>query len=237
MTRRDVIDVVASILGAALVSTALVLIWIARVSYVDIPGAGVYVSELGATGVPTARMFEVALLLIVAGGSLIAFAGKDIRARLRVLALWTPAVSIWISCGFFLVASQVTCRYLCPLPTLSPFDAQDFTHITCAVLAFLLACWAMLQCSFAEHHRVLRGFSLSMAIAVGVISGIGGILSLARLDTNIGANAELTATTLAIAWVVVYGIVIAAGRIRGQGRVAPSGDIKSSSRLASPTST
>jgi hypothetical protein len=237
MSRRSLLDVVASLVGSILVATALVLILVARASYSDPTGAGVYVSELGATGVPTARMFEVALLMIVAGGSLIAFAGKDIRSRLRVLALWTPAVSIWISCGFFLVASQVTCRYECPLPTLSPFDAQDFTHITCAVCAFLLACWAMLQCSFAEHHRILRRFSLTMAIAVGAISGLGGILSLARFDTTIGANAELTATTLAIAWVVVYGIVIAAGRIRGQRRDVDSGDIRSSSRLASPTST
>jgi heme A synthase len=237
MTRRDVVDVVASLLGAALVATALVLILIARVEY---GGTSVYVSELGATGVPTARMFEIALLLIVAGGSLVAFAGKDIRSRLRLLALWMPAVSIWISCGFFLVASQVTCRYECPLPTLSPFDAQDFTHISCAVLAFLFACWAMLQTSFAHDHKVLRRFSLAMAIAVGVISGVGGILSLAQFDTDIGANAELTATTLAIAWVVIYGIVIAAGRIRSQRRPGVpggSGDIKSSSRLASPTST
>ena len=194
-------------------------------------------SELGATGAPTARMFEVALLMIVAGGSLVAFAGKDIRSRVRILLLWTPAVSIWISCGFFLIASQVTCRYECPLPTLSPFDAQDFTHITCAVLAFLLACWAMLQTSFAHDHTVLRRFSLAMAIAVGVISGLGGILSLARFDTDIGANCELTATGLAIGWVVVYGIVIAAGRIRGQRRVDESADMRSSNRLASPTST
>lgn len=233
MSRKDVADVVTSLLGAALVSTALVLIIVARVDY---GGTSVYVSELGATGVPTARMFEVALLLIVAGGSGVAYAGRDIRSRLRFLAIWTPSVSIWISCGFFAVASQVTCRYECPLPTLSPFDTQDFTHISCAVLAFLAACWAMLQSSFAEHHRVLRRFSLTAAISVGVISGIGGILSLARFATDIGAYAELTATSIAIAWVVVYGIVIAAGRIRGQRR-DESGDIRSSSRLASPTST
>lgn len=233
MTRRDVVDVVASLLGAALVAAALVLIFVARADY---GGASVYVSELGATGAPTARMFEVALLLIVVGGSLVAFAGKDIRSRLRLLALWAPAVSIWIACGFFLVASQVTCRLGCPLPTLSPFDAQDFTHITCAVIAFLAACWAMLQSAFAHDHRVLSRFSLTMAIAVGVISGLGGILSLAQFDTEIGANAELTATTLAIGWVVAYGIVIAAGRIRTQRRAAV-GDIRSSSRLASPTST
>jgi heme A synthase len=233
MRRRDVADVVASLAGAALVSTALVLIVVARILY---GGTGVYVSELGATGAPTARIFEVALLLIVAGGASVAFAGRDIRSRLIVLALWAPSISIWISCGFFLVASQVTCKYQCPLPTLSPFDLQDFTHITCAVVAFLAACWAMLQCSFAEHHRVLRRFSLTMAIAVGVISGLGGILSLAQFDTDLGANAELTATALAIAWVVVYGIVIAAGRIRTYRR-GLSGDIASSSRLASPTST
>jgi hypothetical protein len=233
MTRRDWLDVAASLLGAALVAAALALILIARVRY---GGGSVYVSELGATGAPTARMFEVALLLIVAGGSLVAFAGKDIRSRLRTLALWTPAVSIWVASGFFLVASQVTCKLGCPLPTLSPFDAQDFTHITCAVIAFLAACWAMLQSAFAHDHKMLSRFSLAMAIAVGVISGLGGILSLAQFATNIGANAELTATILAVAWVIVYGIVIAAGRLRGQRR-GVSGDIRSSSRLASPTST
>lgn len=236
MRRRDVVDVALSILGTALVIAALVLIFVARAQYADPNGTGVYVSELGATGAPTAKLFELALLLLVSGGASVAFAGRDIRSRLRVLALWTPSVSLWISCAFFFVASQVTCKYQCPLPTMSPFDVQDFTHITCAVIAFLAAAYAMLQSSFAEHHRVLRRFSLAMAIAVGVISGLGGILSLAQFDTEIGANAELTATTLAISWVVVYGIVIAAGRIRSYRRTA-SGDIRSSSRLASPTST
>jgi hypothetical protein len=254
MRRREAIDVVAALLGSALVSVALVLILVARVQY---GGSAVYVSELGATGAPTARMFEVALLFVVAGGALVAFAGKDVRSRVRLLRAWTPAVSIWISCGFFLVASQVTCRYGCPLPTLSPFDSQDFTHISCAVLAFLAACWAMLQTSFAHDHRVLRRFSLGMAIAVGVISGLGGILSLAQFATDIGANAELTATALAVAWVVMFGIVTAAGRLRGQ-RADDRGDdeyaaepdaaepdgaepdgadgaIRSSNRLASPT--
>jgi heme A synthase len=242
MTRRDAIDVVSSLLGSILVAVALALIIVARVEY---GGSSVYVSELGATGVPTAKIFEAALLLIVAGGTSVAYAGRDIRSRLRLLAIWTPSISLWISCGFFLVASQVTCRYECPLPTLTPFDAQDFTHITCAVIAFAAACWGILQCSSARHHIVLRRFSLGIAIAVGMISGLGGILSLLQFDTQIGANAELTATVLAIAWVVVYGIVIAASRIRGQRPDLPDpeplaevdGDIRSSNRLASPTST
>ncbi|MEJ1229669.1 MAG: DUF998 domain-containing protein [Galbitalea sp.] len=240
MTRRDVVDVVASLAGACLVATALALILVARVEY---GGTSVYVSELGATGAPTARLFELALLLIVAGGSLIAFAGKDVRSRVRMLAAWTPAVSLWVACGFFLVASQVTCRLGCPLPTLSPFDWQDFTHIGCAVLAFAAACWGILQTSFAHDHRVLSRFSLIAGLAVAVISGIGGILSLAQFETTIGGDAEFTATSIAVAWVVVYGIVIAAGRFRAQ-RAPTEGDemvggedMSSSSRLASPTST
>jgi hypothetical protein len=129
-------------------------------------------------------------------------------------------------------------------------DWQDLTHITCAVLAFVAACLAMLQTAFAVDHRYLARFSLTIAIAVAVISGLGGILSLARLQTAVGGYSEFTATTLAIAWVIVYGLAIAIDRARGQsGRRAPeveagdvesgdveSVDINSSSRLASPTS-
>lgn len=234
MTRRARIDVAASLLGSVLIAVALALIWIGRFQY---GGTEVYVSELGASGASTAREFEIALLLVVAGGALVAFAGKDVRSRFRVLSFWAPAVSIWIACGFFLVASQVTCRYGCPLPTLSPFDSQDFTHIACAVLAFVAACVAMVQTAFAVGHRVLARFSLAIAIGVALISGLGGILSLARFDTELGGYAEFTATTLAIAWVIVYGVVIATGILRGQRVRGASGEIAASSRLASPTST
>jgi hypothetical protein len=228
MTRRALLDVAASITGSVLVTAALVIIWVARLS---IP-QDIYVSGLGATGMPTARAFEIALLLIVAGGSLIAFAGRDIRSRVRILAAWAPAVTLWIASGFFLVASQVTCTPGCPLPYGPTFDWQDVTHITCATLAFVAACWGMLQTSFAENHRVLARFSLTMAIAVGVVAGVGGLCSLAQVAVNIGSRCELLATTLAIAWVVVVGISIAARRVRAQ-RL----DMSSSSRLASPTST
>ena len=166
-----------------------------------------------------------------------AFAGKDVRSRIPILRPWTPSVSIWIACGFFLIASQVTCQAGCPLPTLSPLDLQDLTHITCAVLAFGAACLAMLQTAFAVDHRNLARFSLALAIAVAAISGLGGILSLAHFDTELGGYAEFTATTLAIAWVVVYGVAIAVDRARNQCERGDSADISSSSRLASPTST
>jgi hypothetical protein len=240
MTRRGALDVAASLTGSVLIASALVIIWVSRVQF---GGTDVYVSELGATGASTAHQFELALLLVVAGGALVAFAGKDVRSRVRLLAFWAPAVSIWIACGFFLAASQVTCRAGCPLPTLSPFDWQDLTHITCAVLAFVAACLAMLQTAFAVDHRHLARFSLTIAIAVAVISGLGGILSLAQFDTELGGYAEFTATTLAIAWVIVFGVAIAIDRVRdGQRQREPEfdgaevGDMSSSSRLASPTS-
>jgi hypothetical protein len=240
VTPRKLVDVVASLLGAALVAAALVIIWVARLS---VHTFNLYVSELGATGVPTAHEFQIALLLIVTGGTLIAFAGKDVRSRVRFLAVWTPAVSLWAASGFFLVASQVTCTVGCPLPWGGPvFDWQDFTHIVCAVLAFAAASWGILQTAFAHDHRGLARFSLVAAVAVAVISSVGGILSLLQFQTEIGASAELAATTIAIVWVVVYGAATAGARIRAQRPRAlavrvESGDINSSSRFASPTST
>ncbi|MCU1552123.1 MAG: hypothetical protein JWR36_2683 [Glaciihabitans sp.] len=227
MTRRAIVDVVTTLVGSGLVLSALVIIWIARLT---IP-RDIYVSELGATGMPTARTFEIALLLIVAGGSLIAFAGRNIRSRVRILAAWTPAVSLWIACGFFLVASQVTCTSGCPLPYGSTFDWQDLTHITCATFAFVAACWAMLQTALAENHRTLARFSLWTGVAVGVIAGVGGLCSLTNFQANFGSRLELVATTLAIAWVAVLGVSIAARRLR-----AHRPDIRASRRLASPTS-
>jgi hypothetical protein len=236
MTTRRAVEIALSLLGSMLVLAALTIIWIARISV----GRDVYVSELGGTGAPTAREFEVALLLIVAGGSLIAFTGRDVRSRIRFLAIWTPAVSLWISCGFFLVASQVTCTAGCPVPYGPSFDWQDLTHIVCATSAFIVACWAMLQTAFARGHRVLAGFSFAMGGAVGVIAAAGGILSLAQFQVGFGSRLELAATTLAIAWVAVYGIVIAARLIRGESAhlvLRDPADISSSTRLASPTST
>ena len=199
-------ELAASVAGCVLVVIALVIIWAARLS---IPRA-LYVSELGAEGMPTARWFQVALLLIVAGGSAIAWAGRRVRTTARVLRAWTPAVSLWIACGLFLFASQVTCTSGCPLPYGDTLTAQDFLHTLAAVLAFAAACWAMLQSSFAQNHRVLAIFSRTTGIAVAVIAGTGGLLSLFRYQVVFGSQLEFVATTLAIAWLVVFGAVLAA---------------------------
>lgn len=203
-------EIAAAIVGCVLVAAALAIIWAARLS---IPRE-LYVSELGAEGMPTAKWFEAALLLIVVGGSAIAWAGRRVRSRLRVLAAWTPAISLWIGCGFFLFASQVTCTSGCPLPYGDTFNLQDFLHTLAAVLAFAAACWAMLQSSFAKGHRVLAVFSGLTGILVAVIAGTGGMLSLLKFQQAFGSRLEFVATTLAIAWLIVFGVTIAARAIR-----------------------
>lgn len=196
-----------------LVSVALVLIWAARLSVHQ----ELYVSELGAPNMPTARPFELALILVGLGGSLVAWAGRAVRSRLRILAIWTPAVSLWIASGLFLFASQVTCTATCPPPYGDTFTWQDFLHTLAAVLAFAAACWAMLQSSFAQDHRVLRVFSATMGILVGAIAATGGIFSLLHFQVVLGSRLEFVATTLAIAWLVVFGVVLAARGARDLG--------------------
>jgi hypothetical protein len=251
--RRRWPDVAAAVGGCVLVALALAIIWIARVS---VPRE-LYVSELGAQGEPTAGWFQLALILIVIGGSAVAWAGRAVRSSVRILSAWTPAVSLWVGCALFLFASQVTCTAGCPLPYGDTFTWQDFSHTLAAVLAFAAACWAMLQTSFARE-RMLSWLSMSTAVLVAVIAGTGGLLSLFRFQAELGGRLEFVATTLAIAWLIVFGAVVAvralvldANPVSGLRRAAsadavsamgiePAPDYRAnidSNRLANPTST
>ncbi|MEO6943541.1 MAG: hypothetical protein ABI053_02400 [Lacisediminihabitans sp.] len=198
---RVATELAGTVLGCLLVSAALAIIWVARSTV----RRDLYVSELGAVGEPTANWFRTALLLIVVGGSLIALAARDIRSAAPILRLWTPSISLWIGCGFFLIASQVTCTAQCPLPVGASFTWQDLAHTIVAVLAFSAACWAMLQTSFLSGHRKLAVSSLACGSLVAVVAGTGGLLSLARFQAVFGSRLELLATTVAIGWLVFLG--------------------------------
>lgn len=200
----------AAIGGSVLVIAALGIIWGARLT---IPWE-LYVSELGAQGMPTAEWFRIALLLIVAGGSLVAWSGRRIRSSGPVLGAWTPAVSLWIGCSLFLFASQVTCTSGCPLPYGDSFTWQDFSHTLAAVLAFAAACWAMLQSAFAQGRRVLAILSATTGILVAVIAATGGLFSLFRFQEELGSRLEFIATTLAIAWLVMFGGTLVARTLK-----------------------
>lgn len=206
-------DAALAATGSLLVLAALALIWAARAT---IP-YNVYVSELGADDMPTRYVFMGALLCLVAGGALIAWAARHVHAGAPILALWTPSVSLWVACGLFLFASQVTCSPGCPVPVGDDFHWQDLLHIVAAVLAFALACWAMLQAAFARRRRTIAILSQTAAWSVAAIAGAGGLMSLLRFAVDLGSWLEFVATTIAIAWVVMLGATLAAGWSRSAG--------------------
>ena len=207
-----------AIAGCVLVTFALATIWAARAT---VP-RHLYVSELGAEGAPTEHWFMGALLAIVVGGALIAWAGRSVRAGVRWLAAWTPSVSLWVACALFLFASQVTCTAGCPLPYGPSFNWQDFWHTLAAVIAFVATCFAMLQAAFARRHRLIAILSAASCILVGGIAATGGLLALFRFQTILGSWLELVATTIGIVWVVVYGAALARAALARRDERAPS---------------
>ncbi len=222
MTRGARIETLTTLVGCVSVVLALAIIWVARLSL----DHDVYVSELGAAGMPTAKWFEGALLLIVAGGSLIGWAARDLRSWPRLLGAWIPAVSLWVASGCFLVASQVTCTAGCPVPYGPSFTWQDFIHTTLAVLAFAAACWAMVQIAFARGHRAIATMSLVAAIVVALVAGAGGLLSLLKFQVNFGSRLELLATTVALAWLATLGASLAAQLVRVKSVAVPAHDVE-----------
>lgn len=220
--RRARIESLTTLIGCLCIVAALVIIWVARLSL----DHDVYVSELGAVGMRTAKWFEGALLLIVAGGSLIGWAARDLRSWPRVFRAWIPAVSLWVASGCFLVASQVTCTAGCPVPYGPSFTWQDFIHTTLAVLAFAAACWAMVQIAFARGHRAIATMSLVAAIVVAVVAGVGGLLSLLKFEAGFGSRLELLATTVALAWLATLGASLAAQLLRVSSAPVPAHDVE-----------
>jgi hypothetical protein len=200
-----VFGAVTALVGTALVLGALTIIWVTRLA---VPRA-VYVSELGADGEPTARIFEFALVTLVIGASAIAWAGRRIRSDAWLLRRWAPSVSLWVGAAGFLLASQVPCTAGCPLPLGNTFSVQDLVHTLAAVISFGAACAAMVQCAFAVGRRRLASISLGAGVSVAVIAGAGGILSLLRFGTDVGSALELLATTAAIMWLSILGIDLA----------------------------
>lgn len=194
-------------LGTLSVLGSLALIWVARLG---VPRE-LYVSELGADGEPTAAAFERALLLLVAGGLLIAWAARGIRARPRLLALWRPTATLAVASALFLVASQVPCTSGCPVPRFGPdLSWQDLVHVSAATLAFAAAAWTMLQCAFAVGHPALGRLSLVAALSVAIIAAAGGLMSVFDFYAWLGSRFEFVATTIGIAWVALLGTALAA---------------------------
>lgn len=201
-----------AVLGAVLIIAAAIMIWAARLSLAK----NSYVSGLGAVGEVTAPVFNAALLMVALGGLSIAVAlrraatkghgvgrGVVVRHPLRVLAPW---ILIAASSVCFFGASQVTCTYECPIPASPRFTVQDAAHISIAVLGFALACLAMIGSALLSRVRSIRVLSWAAGACVAVVAGAGGLLSLAEVGQGVGSWLEFAATTVALLWLVAYGL-------------------------------
>ncbi|SMH45555.1 Protein of unknown function [Rathayibacter oskolensis] len=195
--------------GAALVLAGLSLLLAARASIGT--SRWVYVSEMGAPDLPTAGTFRIALLLVAAGGALIAAGSWSVRTRL--LRGLPPSAVILLAAACFALASQVTCTAGCPLPVGPAFSWQDLIHTSAAVLGFAAACVAMLQLATARERPGVARLSLIAGIAVAVVAGAGAVLSLLRVWMGLGGTLEFVATAIAVLWLAVVGVALAAEEV------------------------
>lgn len=191
---------------AAFLSAAL--IWICRLWEPSVQ----YVSQLGATSMPTAPLFNTALLLLAIAAVLV---DRSLVSRGGGYVVGWPVATTLLVCGLcFGVASVVTCSPGCPIPFTEGALPQDLIHICFAVLGFFLAIVAMGQVAALRRRPWMRAASVLTLIAVGLTSSTGALIALFRGDTALGGNLEFTAATLAIAWFGVFGLQIAADERR-----------------------
>lgn len=203
---RPVDALVAALAAACLISGAAV-IGQARAD----AGQFLYISELGALSMPTAASFQIGFVLVSVGILLVAVVLRDVRTRLPVLRRWPPAAALVVAGGLFLVAAAVPCSMGCPSLLTEGAQWRDWLHIAAAVLGFAAGCLAMLQFATAGDRWVAR-LSIVGGLAVGGIAATGGIISLARGNTDIGSTLEYIAAGIGLVWLLAMAIVHALPR-------------------------
>lgn len=165
-----------------------------------------YISELGAVYMRSEEWFRWGFVLVVVGIALVAWVVRDVRSRGRVLDRWRPAVSLLLSAAWFLVASQVNCTDGCPAPFTRDSTPRDTVHIVAAVLGFAAGAWAMVQLATAAD-RWMRRISAVGGVLVATIAATGGLISLARGNTDVGSTMEYVAAAIGVAWLVILTVV------------------------------
>lgn len=193
-----------ALFGAIAAFASAALIWICRAGDPSVH----YVSQLGATGMPTAPLFNLALLLLAVAAVLV---DRATIARGAGYVVGWPVATTLLVCGLcFGVASVITCSPGCPVPFTPGALVQDFVHISFAVLGFVLAIVAMGQVAALRRRPWMRAASIVTLVAVGATSLTGAMIALFKGDTVLGGNLEFTAATLAITWFGVFGLQVAA---------------------------
>lgn len=189
--------------GAIAAFASVGLIWLCRSWEPSVH----YVSQLGATGMSTAPVFNLALLLLAVATVLV---DRAVVGSARPYRAGWPVAATLVACGLcFALASVVTCSPGCPVPFTPGALPQDLVHISSAVMGFVLAIIAMAQVAALRRRPWMRAASVATLVAVGATSFTGAMISLFRGDTVLGGNLEFTAATLAIAWFGVFGLQVA----------------------------
>ncbi|WP_430592241.1 DUF998 domain-containing protein [Humidisolicoccus flavus] len=184
-----------AVVSIVLLMAGCAVIMAARLQYVG----SAYISEVGSAGVPTEHIFRDGFTLLVIGIALAGFSLRHERSSVSVFSRWSAGVTLWVAAAALGIASGVTCSMYCPTPFNPAFAIRDVIHISSAVIGFAGGCWAMLQLA-TSPRRSLRIASVVSAVLVAVISGTGGIMSLASWNTHIGGNLEFIAAGLAMLW-------------------------------------
>lgn len=165
-----------------------------------------YISEMGAVGLPTEEPFRFGFGCVAVGIGLVAWVVRDVRSRARLLSAWPPALSLAASAACFAVASQVNCSEGCPVLLAEGMQLRDLIHISFAVLGFVAGCFAMLQFASARDAW-MRRLSVVGGILIGVIAAIGGVISLVRGNTDVGSTMEFVAAAIGVAWLIVVTVL------------------------------
>ena len=193
-----------ALFGAISAFASAALIWICRAGDPTVH----YVSQLGATGMPTAPLFNLALLLLAVAAVLV---DRATLTRGAGYVVGWPVATTLLVCGLcFGVASVITCSPGCPVPFTPGALVQDLVHISFAVLGFVLAIVAMGQVAALRRRPWMRAASIVTLVAVGATSLTGAMIALFKGDTVLGGNLEFTAATLAMTWFGVFGLQVAA---------------------------
>ncbi|MGO3887014.1 MAG: DUF998 domain-containing protein [Mycetocola sp.] len=186
--------------GLSSVLLATASIWVARA----IINASVYVSELGATGAPTAQLFNTALLML--GCGVLAVGIGTVLRRTHPTSRrgrWIPLLLIATG-TLFALASRVPCSAGCPVPGSANFAAADIVHLSAAIGGFTFAGLAMIITASDRSNSALQRGSLIAVVLMGATASAGGLLSLGGTLLTLGALLEFVAMSIAVLWFVPY---------------------------------
>ena len=161
-----------------------------------------YISEFGAAGLETEEDFKVGFTMLACGLLLAAWSLRTVKrtsgGRRLVIRPW---MTIAIAGVCFFVASQVNCTESCPSIANPDATARDLVHVWFAIAGFVFGCLTMLLMAAAKKGR-LRQVTIAAALAIGVISGTGGILSLVGSTNELGAILEHVAAGIGLVWLL-----------------------------------